>query len=89
MGYFERNKTKAMLRSKYWFPTMTMQENTETHPAILRMSGCRQTAYRGAYQTNNYCTRDHNCCEGPYPDGRHNLVAIIDKQTQDSDVEVT
>ena len=92
MGHFGKTKTKQMLRSKYWFPTM----NTMIDQTIVQCFECFQVATKQhTEEPIKLSVIPHKSWEpividfgGPYPDGHYNLVAI-DKRTRYPEVKVT
>ena len=91
MGHFGKTKTKQMLRSKYWFPTM----NTMVESLIEQCFECQVATKQHTEEPIKPTTIPQKPWEeiaidfgGPYPDGHYNLVAI-DKRTRYPEVEVT
>ena len=91
MGHFGKTKTKQMLRSKYWFPTMNMMIDE----LIGRCFECQVATKQHTEEPIKPTVIPQKPWEeividfgGPYPDGHYNLVAI-DKRTRYPEVEVT
>ena len=89
MGHFGKTKTKQMLRSKYWSPTMNMMIDE----LIRRYFECQVVTKQHIEEPTKPTVIPQKPWEeidfgGPYPDGHYNLVAI-DKRTRYPEVEVT
>ena len=91
MGHFGKTKTKQMLRSKYWFPTMNMMIDE----LIGRCFECQVATKQHTEEPIKPTVIPQKPWEeiaidfgAPYPDGHYNLVAI-DKRTPYPEVEVT
>ena len=91
MGHFGKTKTKQMLRSKYWFPTM----NLMIDQLIGRCFECQVATKQHTEEPIKPTVISKTPWEeiaidfgGPYPDGHYNLVAI-DERTRYLEVEVT
>ena len=90
MGHFGKTKTKQMLRSKYWFPTMNMMIDE----LIGRCFECQVATKQHTEEPIKPTVIPQKPWEeiaidfgGPYPDGHYNLVAI-DKRTRYPEVKV-
>jgi hypothetical protein len=56
MGHFGKTKTKQMIRSKYWFPTMNMIIDQLIAGCFEYHVATKHAAYRRTDQANGYST---------------------------------
>jgi len=91
MGHLGVTKTKAMLREKYWFPSM----NQMVDEIVGQCYECQVATKQHTQEPIKMTVIPGDPWEvisvdfgGPYPDGHYNLVAI-DKRTRYPEVEIT